>query len=108
MVFQITDSAEKRIKELLDQQKNDSSLLRISVDGGGCSGFQYKYEFVSNIEKDDFVLSKNEVKVAIDPASQGFMNGCTLDFVESLGSAYFEIKNPNATAKCGCGNSFSV
>lgn len=109
MEFQVTPAAERRIAELIIQQNRPNLCLKISVDGGGCSGFMYKYEFVAfETEEGDFVLSQNSIKIIIDSISQEFMNGCKLDFIESLGSSYFEIKNPNAKAGCGCGNSFSV
>lgn len=105
---QITDNAFKRVSELIKLQPNPNSILRISVDGGGCSGFQYKYEFVAEILDDDYIAEKDGAKIVIDQLSLQYMGSCTIDFVEQLGSAYFEIKNPKATAKCGCGNSFSI
>ncbi len=107
MEFQVTDAAAARIAELI-KTHDGCKYLRVSVDGGGCSGFMYKYEFVSHANPDDFMVTKNSIHVIIDQMSQGFVSGCTLNFVESLGSAYFEVKNPNAKAKCGCGNSFAI
>lgn len=106
--FTITESAAERIATLISDEADKNSRLRISVTGGGCSGFQYNYDFVSDETSDDSVFEKNGIKVLIDSVSMEFMNECVLDYVETLGSASFEIKNPNATAKCGCGNSFSV
>jgi iron-sulfur cluster insertion protein len=76
--------------------------------GGGCSGFRYEYKLVDTINNDDFILERNGTKIVIDPLSQTFLEKCKLEFIEELGSAYFQIHNPSATAKCGCGNSFSV
>lgn len=108
MQLQVTDNAYERIIELNKQNHNTKSILRISVDGGGCSGFMYKYEFTDTIHDDDFIINRNETRIVVDSLSQQFLNNCTVDFVEELGSNYFEIRNPQATAKCGCGNSFAV
>lgn len=107
--FAVTDSAAKRVAFLMSQEENPANVfLRIEVQGGGCSGFQYKYDFDTKRADDDFFIEKDGAKVAIDSTSLEFVNGSQLDYVETLGSAAFEIKNPNATANCGCGNSFSV
>lgn len=108
MKFEVTQSAVKRIEYLMQIQQEDCVALRISVQGGGCSGFAYKYEFVSEIMQDDYVLDQKPVKIVIDKLSQDYMSGCVLDFTEELGKEYFNIKNPNASGKCGCGNSFAV
>lgn len=107
--FTVTDNAAKRVAFLMSQEDNPNEVfLRIEVQGGGCSGFQYHYDFDSKRKDDDYFIEKNGAKVAIDPTSLPFIEGSALDYVETLGSAAFEIKNPNATANCGCGNSFSV
>jgi iron-sulfur cluster assembly accessory protein len=106
--IQLSDNAARRIAFLASSQPKPGAMLRISVEGGGCSGFQYKYEFVWNQESDDTVLEKHGAKVLVDSTSQELMSGTLIDFEETLGAAAFAIKNPNATAKCGCGNSFSV
>ena len=108
MHLQVTDNAFKRISELIESEALLPAALRISVDGGGCNGFMYKYEFVHEILGDDIVIKKNDITVVVDTISAQFMEGCIVDFTEQLGSSFFEIKNPLATAKCGCGNSFSV
>ena len=110
MQLKVTDNAFKRIGELVELDNKTDMVLRISVNGGGCSGFTYQYEMVhsSSILDDDYIEAKNDIKVVIDSISQEFMDNCTVDYVEELGSSYFEIKNPKATARCGCGNSFSV
>ncbi len=107
--FTITDNAAKRVALLMSEEKNPNDIfLRIQVQGGGCSGFQYNYDFDTTLNDDDLIIKKNGAKVAIDQTSLPFIEGSALDYVETLGSAAFEIKNPNATANCGCGNSFSV
>ena len=106
--FSVTDSAAARITTLMSKEPQGTKL-RISVQGGGCSGFQYKYDFDTNPLGDtDIIIQKNGAIVVIDDLSIGFVANSVLDYVETLGSAEFEIKNPNATAKCGCGNSFAV
>src|SRR5690606_13784567 len=102
------DNAARRIAFLASKEAKPGAMLRISVEGGGCSGFQYKYEFVWNKEEGDLVLEQHGATVLIDSISQGFMQGTLVDFEETLGGAAFAIKNPNASAQCGCGNSFSV
>ncbi len=103
----ISDSAVARIKYILGQEEK-KSYLRIAVESGGCSGFQYKYEFVDAKDDSDCLIVKNDVGIVIDSMSQGFLQDCILDYIENLGSAYFEIRNPQASAKCGCGNSFNI
>lgn len=109
MQFNITDSASHRIAELIEKKKDQNIIaLRISVDGGGCSGFMYKYDLVDKINDDDFIAEHNGIKVIIDPLSQQFLDNSNIDFITELGARYFQINNPQASAKCGCGNSFSV
>ncbi|HJD55217.1 MAG TPA: iron-sulfur cluster assembly accessory protein [Rickettsia endosymbiont of Pyrocoelia pectoralis] len=110
MSITITDRAFKRVYELVEQEKDKNSVLRVSVDSGGCSGLMYNYELVlkDTIEQDDYVVTKHNATIIIDPTSQKFMLDCTLDFIEELGSSYFNVSNPAAKAKCGCGNSFSI
>jgi len=108
MQLKVTDSVFKRIAELAKSEHIDNPILRISVEGGGCSGLMYKYEFTNEILKGDFVTQQNNIRIVIDSISGQLLKGCTVNFVEELGSSYFEIKNPQATGKCGCGNSFSV
>lgn len=106
--IKVTDSVFKRILFLRNKGNNTNLNLRISVSGGGCSGFIYNYAMVEDAKSDDFVISKNDIKVMIDPISKEFIADSVVDFIEELGSAYFSIKNPNASAKCGCGNSFAI
>ncbi|WP_197540921.1 iron-sulfur cluster insertion protein ErpA [Candidatus Filomicrobium marinum] len=103
----VTERAAKRIAEIVATEK-DNSMLRVSVDGGGCSGFQYKFDLVAQREDDDTVLERDGATVLIDPVSLGFLVGSEIDFVDELIGASFQIRNPNATASCGCGTSFSI
>lgn len=106
--FAVTDAAASRIAAIVANEP-EGAKLRISVNGGGCSGFQYKLDFDTKpVNETDIVINKNGATVVIDDLSIGFMENSILDFIETLGSSEFEIKNPNATAKCGCGNSFAV
>lgn len=105
--FSATDSAAKRIAFLMSQE-DKPCFLRISVIGGGCSGFQYKFDFDHEIADDDLKIEANEAIIIIDETSLELIAGSQLDYVETLGAAAFEIKNPNAAAKCGCGNSFAL
>lgn len=108
LTFDISDSAASRISYLLKDEP-EGCVLRISVQGGGCSGFQYHFEFDTNSNnEDDHLFEKDGAAVVIDETSLDILNGSMIDFVETLGAAAFEIKNPQATASCGCGNSFSV
>ncbi|MGI4775826.1 MAG: HesB/IscA family protein [Janthinobacterium lividum] len=104
----VTDNVCKRIMELAQLNQNDNPILRVSIDGGGCSGFSYKYEFVDYIADDDYVKELDNIKIIVDRVSQQFLDGCQIDFIRELGSSRFEIKNPNAIANCGCGNSFAI
>ena len=110
MTIKITDRAFERVQELIELEKDKNLVLRVSVDSGGCSGLMYNYELVSKdtIEKDDYAVTKHNATIVIDSISQKFMLGCTLDFIEELGSSYFNVSNPKAKAKCGCGNSFAI
>lgn len=103
----LSDSAARRIAEIAAGDPA-TPILRVSVEGGGCSGFQYKFDLVGAAEPDDIVLAKNGARVAIDPMSLEYMAGSEIDFVDDLIGAAFKIKNPLATASCGCGTSFSL
>ena len=82
--------------------------LRVAVDGGGCSGFQYEISMESDIKENDLILSENDCRVVIDPISLEFLSGAIIDFKEELIGSKFVIENPNATSSCGCGTSFSI
>jgi len=103
----VTERAAKRIAEIVAGEAA-ATMLRVSVEGGGCSGFQYKFDLVGQREPDDVLLERGSAKVLIDPVSLEYMAGSEIDFVDDLIGASFKIQNPNATASCGCGTSFSI
>ena len=103
----LTARAARRIGEILKTEPA-GSMLRVSVEGGGCSGFQYKFDFVGAKSDDDLVLARDGATVLVDPVSVQYMAGAEIDFVDDLIGASFRISNPVATASCGCGTSFSV
>ena len=104
--FSISDSASKRIAFLLEAEQKP--FFRVAVDGGGCSGFQYKFNFDTEKTDTDLEFSAHGIKVLVDDMSIGFLEHAELDYVEELVGAYFVVNNPNATANCGCGTSFSI
>ena len=103
----LTESAAKRINAILAKQA-EATMLRVSVDGGGCSGFSYKFDFEQKANSDDLIVERDGAKVAIDEMSLEFLRGSEIDFTTELIGSAFKINNPNATASCGCGTSFSV
>jgi iron-sulfur cluster insertion protein len=107
-IVTISDSAAKRVAFLRGQEGDESLMLRIAVSGGGCSGFQYGFSFDNQRNDDDHLFEHQGVGVVIDEVSLDLLSGSEIDFVEDLMGASFQIRNPNATAKCGCGSSFSV
>ncbi|WP_208435703.1 HesB/IscA family protein [Bartonella phoceensis] len=107
MRVNISDIAAKRITQILVNEP-DKIGLRISVEGGGCSGFSYKYNLVSEKQEDDFVFKKDGAIVFIDSLSLPFMEGAVIDFVDDLMGQSFQIHNPNAVSSCGCGVSFAI
>lgn len=104
----ITDGLVERIKQLQEKEKNPALMLRLAVNGGGCSGFQYEFGFAENAGDDDTVFEKDGIKVVIDEMSLNFLEGATVDFKTDLQGSFFQVDNPNAQASCGCGTSFSV
>jgi len=104
----LTENAARRIAVLRDQEQAENAFLRITVSGGGCSGFQYGFAFDEQRNADDFVFERNGVAVVVDDVSLGLLNGAEVDFVEDLMGASFQVHNPNAASSCGCGNSFSI
>jgi iron-sulfur cluster assembly accessory protein len=103
----LTDRAANRIKAILATE-SEGTELRLSVDGGGCSGFQYKFDLSRDRFEDDLVISRNGVNLRIDPVSLPLIEGSEVDFVDDLMGQSFRVTNPNASASCGCGTSFSV
>jgi len=103
----VTARAASRIAEILKAEPA-ARMMRVSVEGGGCSGFQYKFDLVPDAAPDDVVLERSGATVVIDQVSLGYLAGSEIDFVDDLIGASFRITNPKATASCGCGTSFSV
>jgi iron-sulfur cluster insertion protein len=103
----LSPSAAARVAAIAAKQ-GKPARLRLAVEGGGCSGFQYKFELADAIDGDDLVTATDGVELVVDPVSLDLVAGCVVDYVESLGGAAFRVENPNATAGCGCGSSFAV
>ena len=103
-----TESAADKVKQLIDEEGNNNLKLRVFVQGGGCSGFQYGLTFDEETNEDDTVMSKNGVTLLIDAMSYQYLVGAEIDYKDDLDGAQFVIKNPNATTTCGCGSSFSA
>lgn len=103
----ISDAAARRIATILGADPGKQAL-RVSVEGGGCSGFSYKFDLVSDRQDDDLMLEKGDARVLIDQLSLVYMDGSEIDFVDNLLGQSFQIRNPNAIANCGCGTSFSI
>jgi iron-sulfur cluster assembly accessory protein len=103
----MTESAARRIAEIASGEPS-TPILRVSVEGGGCSGFQYKFDLIAEGNADDLVIEKSGATVVIDPVSVQYMEGAEIDFVDDLIGAAFKINNPVATASCGCGTSFTI
>ncbi len=103
----LTDAAAQRIAAIAEKQAKPA-ILRLSVEGGGCSGFQYKFGLADGVDNNDSVSDNAGVKLVVDPVSLDLIAGSTVDFVESLGGAAFRVENPQAAAGCGCGSSFGI
>jgi iron-sulfur cluster assembly accessory protein len=103
----VSERAARRIGEIL-RGEPPGSVLRVSVEGGGCSGFQYKFDVEHDQTDGDLVIAHGNATVLIDPVSLRFMEGARIDFVDDLIGASFKVVNPNATASCGCGTSFTI
>lgn len=103
----LTPSAARRIAVIASKQSRPA-ILRLAVEGGGCSGFQYKFDLADAPEGDDMVSETDGVRLVVDPVSLDLIAGSTVDFVESLGGAAFKVENPQAAAGCGCGASFGI
>jgi iron-sulfur cluster assembly accessory protein len=103
----VSERAARRIGEILKGEPA-GAMLRVSVEGGGCSGFQYNFDIESAKADDDVVIARDSATVLIDPVSLNYMAGAEIDFVDDLIGASFRINNPKATASCGCGTSFTV
>jgi len=102
-----TDAAAAKAKELLDEEGNPELKLRVFVQGGGCSGFQYGFTFDETVNDDDTTIDKEGVQLLVDPMSFQYLVGAEIDYKDDLDGAQFVIRNPNATSTCGCGSSFT-
>lgn len=104
----ITESAARRLATLIAAEPGDGLMFRVAVTGGGCSGFQYNFSFDDTRQEDDLVFGRDGVTVLVDAVSLDLLKGAQIDYVEDLAGASFQVRNPNATASCGCGNSFAA
>ncbi|WP_136161772.1 iron-sulfur cluster insertion protein ErpA [Sphingomonas flavalba] len=103
----LTGSAAARVAAIAARQ-GKPAILRLAVEGGGCSGFQYRFGLADSVEADDIRIERDSVTLVVDPVSLDLVRGASVDYVEDLGGAAFKVTNPNAASGCGCGSSFSV
>ena len=103
----LTPSAATRVAAIAARQ-GKPAILRLAVEGGGCAGFSYRFGLADAIDAEDVTATRDGVTLVVDPVSLDLVQGCAVDFVESLGGAAFKVENPNAASGCGCGSSFSV
>ncbi len=106
--LEFTAAAATKVRELIAEEGNAALKLRVYIQGGGCSGFQYGFEFDEGQNEDDFAIVTDGVTLLVDPLSLQYLAGATVDYSESLSGAQFVIRNPNAKTTCGCGSSFTV
>ena len=106
--LQFTSAAAAKVRELVREEGNDALKLRVYIQGGGCSGFQYGFEFDEEQGEDDLAVQTDGVTLLVDPLSLQYLMGAEVDYTESLHGAQFVIRNPNAKTTCGCGSSFSA
>lgn len=104
----ISAAALARVRELICEQGNPALKLRVAVEGGGCSGFQYGFSLASEAAEDDLTLECDGVQLLVDPLSMQYLAGAEVDYVEQLAGAQFVVRNPNARSTCGCGSSFTA
>ena len=107
-VLVFTESAAMKVKALIEDEKNPNLNLRVFITGGGCSGFQYDFSIDKDRQEDDLVFVSHDVEVVVDEMSLELIDQAELDYVQDLMGSYFAVTNPNATASCGCGTSFSI
>ncbi|MFZ0254777.1 MAG: iron-sulfur cluster insertion protein ErpA [Gammaproteobacteria bacterium] len=103
-----TQQAAARVKALSAQTRTEGLMLRVYIQGGGCSGFQYGFEFEKDLQDDDTVVENSGVKLVVDPLSLQYLSGASIDYREDLQGSRFVVSNPNASSTCGCGSSFSA
>lgn len=106
--LEITSAAATKVAELIKDEGNPNLMLRVYIQGGGCSGFQYGFTFEEKVEDGDTEVTREDVKFLVDPMSMQYLTGAEIDYTEGLQGAQFVIRNPNATTTCGCGSSFSA
>ena len=107
-VLEISDAAVKRLAWMIDQEGDQDLMLRVTVSGGGCSGYQYGFSFDDTVTPDDLTFEKDGVRVVTDDASMDLLAGSQVDYKDELVGSFFTINNPNASSSCGCGTSFAV
>ena len=107
-VMTLSDAAVARLRTIFSQEGDLSLMLRITVSGGGCSGFQYGFDFEKKIQQDDHIFEKDGIRIVTDDSSLDLLDGSELHFSDDLIGAAFQVRNPNATASCGCGTSFAI
>lgn len=107
-MLQLTDRAVEKVKQLMSKEKKNGHGLRVAVQGGGCSGFQYGLTYEQDGKENDHVLEFNGLRVFVDAMSHLYLEDVTIDYVDSLSGSGFKIENPKATGSCGCGSSFSM
>jgi iron-sulfur cluster insertion protein len=107
LAISLTQNAARRVAAIAARQSKPP-ILRLSVDGGGCAGFTYKFEMADSADDGDAVAERDGVRLLVDPVSLDLIRGSAVDFVEDLGGAAFKVTNPNAASGCGCGSSFSI
>lgn len=105
---ELSERAARKIRELIDDEGNESLKLRVFVTGGGCSGFSYGFTFDEEAAEDDVVIERDRVTLLVDHLSLQYLGGSRVDYSEDLGGAQFRVENPQAQATCGCGNSFAI
>lgn len=104
-----TDNAAVKVRELLEEENNDAEMkLRVFIQGGGCSGFQYGFTFDENLEDGDYAITNEGVTLVVDPMSMQYLDKAEIDYTDDIQGARFVIRNPNAQTTCGCGSSFSA
>ena len=103
-----SQAAAHKVTQLVAANGRQHQLLRVFIEGGGCSGFQYGFEFEDEVAEDDIVVERDGVKLLVDPMSVHYLGGARVDYLEDLAGARFVVSNPNASTTCGCGSSFSV
>lgn len=104
----LSDSAVSKVRELVEEEGNESLKLRVFVTGGGCSGFQYGFSFDEAQDDEDAIIEKDGISLLVDPMSYQYLVGATVDYQEGLQGSQFVVQNPNASSTCGCGSSFTI